>query len=236
MTAKPLPSDEQLVGSYELTGSCHKTGAVYGLPGHLVYQRLRTLGVVEQNLALERELLRPAPVATIDPESEWIGRTLVNWFLLFKSDRALTIRQFCRKFKLPESKFVKLMAGAFPEEWRCLVASRFKKSGRYVRGRKIELEVRDDLLRRGYPFSYRSPLSRGPFDVLAIRLLSLDPRVLMVQVKAGMQITQDEATALWDAAIPCGAVAVLAGNPSGSGLVYNRLVSRETRLFVPFEP
>lgn len=233
---KSLPSDAQLVGSYELTGSYRKTGQVYGLPAHEVYRRLLALDKVEPNASLDRELARPAPMATLPPELLWKGLSLEEWFRLFEAARTLTIRQFCRAHRVPVDAFRRRMDQAFPEQYRAIVAARFSKAGRYVRGRKVENAVRDDLLSRGYPFSYRSPLSRGPFDVLAIRLISLNPRVLMVQVKAGMQITQDEATRLWDAATPCGAIPVLAGNPDGTGLQYRRLVAREERKLVPFDP
>jgi len=91
----------------------------------------------------------------------------------------------------------------------------------YVRGRNFELRVRKDLAASGW-LVVRSPMSRGPFDLIACRRST----VLLLQCKGGGSIPPAAWNALFDLAERHGFVPVFVTR-LGRVVAYYRLVARK---------
>lgn len=82
----------------------------------------------------------------------------------------------------------------------------------YVSGRKKEWRVQKELEQNNY-LTFRTAGSHTPVDVLAFyqgRPDELAPFVVWVQVKSASPISNDDWNILYNAAVRCGAVPVLA--------------------------
>ena len=110
----------------------------------------------------------------------------------------------------------------FPDEWEHVIEAKQIKQTKYRYGRQFEYRVRDALKAIGY-FALRSPASRTPIDVLAVR----HGLVLFIQCKRNRMLRPGEWNELFDLAISCGAIPILASSVTGRGATYERLIGRK---------
>lgn len=154
----------------------------------------------------------------------------------FKRSR-LGLGQFCVKMGYDDLGFSRAMKEHFADEWDYVVESKRPRQTIYRLGRQVEYAIRDDLKKRGYPIALRSPRSGGPADIIALKT----GVQLLVQAKRGMSIGVKEWNTLFDLAESVGAIAVLAGRPSGRGIVYKKMTarkdgSRKQQPMIDFDP
>jgi len=102
------------------------------------------------------------------------------------------------------------------------VKAKQPRQSMYRLGRSFEYRTRDHLRGLGY-FVLRSPASKSPIDLVAIR----PGRVLLVQCKRNGALAPGEWNELFDLAETCGAVPILAGAPMGRGVSYHLLTGRK---------
>lgn len=84
-------------------------------------------------------------------------------------------------------------------------------------------EAAAEIERLRYPITLRSPRSGGPADIVAIK----KGCQLLVQCKRSMCCGVNEWNTLFDLAESVGAIPVLAGRPTGRGLVYMKITGRK---------
>lgn len=261
-------SDDMLVAAYKKTGSVHKAGALIGLIGGTVHERLVRLGITRNHprwteddddrlkreyvifrdsgklstLALSmgrttafvsRQAKRLALTASLAGRSKpWIvkwrhlsaeaARALFDKFLRYRKG---SVRQIARRMGITSwQAFGVEMRRRFPDEWDISVEARETKSTLYRYGRAFEYRVRDALKDLGY-FVLRSPQSKSPIDLVAIRRGA----VLFVQCKRGGQLRVGEWNDLFDLAGSVGAVPLLAESAMrrGEDILYWRLLERK---------
>lgn len=131
----------------------------------------------------------------------------------FKSFRG-TLTDFCRVRKYDDDGFRKAMLRFFADEWEHVIEAKAPKT-KYRRGRQFEYSVRDKLKELGY-FVLRSPASRSPIDLVAIR----PGRVLFIQCKIGGALPPDEWNALTELSRSVEALPVLAMRSQMRGVAY----------------
>lgn len=130
---------------------------------------------------------------------------------------------FCRRFKYDVGGFSRLLSQRFPDEWEAVIEAKAPKQTMYRFGRQFEYRVRDALREFGY-FVLRSPQSKSPTDLVAIRRGS----VLLVQCKRGGALGVSEWNDLFDLAASVGAVPLLAEAGALRGRInYWRLLDRK---------
>lgn len=158
---------------------------------------------------------------------KWKGMAYEHAEVIFEAFKGckLNVNQFCSKNGYDDLGFSRTMQEHFPDEWEHVVESKASKQSRYRLGRQVEYAVRDDLKKRGYPVVLRSPRSGGPVDVLALK----SGVQLLVQAKRSMALGVDEWNTLFALANSVGAIAVLAGRPTGRGLIYKRITAIKDR-------
>ena len=127
----------------------------------------------------------------------------------FKSS-PLGVSAYCKKRGYDDLGFAKTMRGHFADEWEAVVELKTPKQSKYRSGRQFEYRCRDDLKKYGF-FVMRSPASRSPIDLLAIK----SGLVLMVQCKRSGALPPSEWNELFDLAASVSAHAVLADIPPG---------------------
>ena len=143
-------------------------------------------------------------------------------FGLFQRQRG-TVTAFCRRRGLAELGFGRTMRRFFPDQWEMEVEARAPKQTMYRFGRQFEYRVRDALRELGY-FVLRSPQSRSPLDLIAIRRGS----ILFVQCKRSGALGVSDWNALLDLATSVGAVPLLAETAKTRGhILYWRLLDRK---------
>lgn len=154
----------------------------------------------------------------------WKGITEDVARVIFEDFRKsnLNMTQYCTKKGIDDLGFSREMRRLFPAEWEAVIELKKSKQTRYRVGRALEYRVRDELKAAGY-FALRSPQSRSPIDVLGIRF----GIVLMVQCKRTGSMLPKEWNEVFDLAISCGAIPVLARTPTGRGTEYLRLTDRK---------
>lgn len=103
-----------------------------------------------------------------------------------------------------------------------MIEPRRYKTTAYARGRQFELRVRKNLERNGWVVM-RSPQSRGPFDLIALRRGS----ILLLQCKAGGGMGRADWNTLFDVADRAGAVCVFVTR-LGRAISYNRMLAKKT--------
>lgn len=134
-----------------------------------------------------------------------------------------TVHAFCKKVGLDEGGFGRTMRRFFPDEWDVEVEAHQPKQTLYRFGRQFEYRVRDALREIGY-FVLRSPKSRSPIDLVAIRRGA----VLFVQCKRDGALGVSDWNALLDLAVSVGAVPLLAETTATRGqIAYWRLLERK---------
>jgi len=142
-------------------------------------------------------------------------------FEKFKAS-AKNLGQFCRSMGYDDLGFSVCMKRYFPDEWEHVIESKQTSQTWYRLGRQFEYRVRDDLRGKGY-FAQRSPGSKTPIDITAIS----PGRVLLIQCKRGSGISVAEWNEVYDLAVSCGAIPILASSPTGRGISYHRMMQRK---------
>lgn len=135
---------------------------------------------------------------------------------------SLGIGQFCRKYKLADVNFAVTMKRFFPGQWDAVVEIKKTKQSMYRLGRSVEYAVRDDFAGRGY-YALRSPRSGGPADIIAIK----KGLVVFIQCKRSMDCRVKEWNVIYDLAVSVEGIALIAGRPTGRGLVYWLITGRK---------
>jgi len=120
-------------------------------------------------------------------------------------DSSLGLRRYCAKKGYDDLGFSRTMKKFFSDEYEHVIELKVPKEGMYRRGRRFEYKVRDHLRGLGY-FVTRSPASRSPIDLVAIKAGSQ----LLVQCKVGGYMGPDEWNAVYDLATSIAATPILA--------------------------
>jgi Holliday junction resolvase len=140
----------------------------------------------------------------------------------FKDQRA-GVRAFCVKKGYDDLGFSRTMRRFFPDEWEIEIEARMPRQTLYRFGRAFEYRVRNELREMGY-FVLRSPQSRSPLDLVAIR----QGAVLFIQCKRGGALGVTEWNVLLALARSVGAVPLLAECAARRGhILYWRLLEEK---------
>lgn len=135
----------------------------------------------------------------------------------------LPMGKYCLRRGYDDLGFARCMQQFFSDEWDHVLELKVKNKSPYSIGRRFEYKIRDHLRLLGY-FAMRSPASRGPFDVIAVRAGT----VAMIQCKRSGAMGVEEWNILFDLATSCGAVPVLASAPSGLRQKYLKMLARKS--------
>jgi Holliday junction resolvase len=122
----------------------------------------------------------------------------------FKASR-LNLSRYCARYRYDDLGFSRHMQRQFADEYDHVIELKAPRAGRYAAGRRFEYRVRDALKASGY-FVVRSPQSKSPVDLTAIRTGS----ILLVQCKAGIGYSVPEWNALFELAQSVSATPVFA--------------------------
>jgi Holliday junction resolvase len=134
----------------------------------------------------------------------------------------LGLGKFCAKRGYDDLGFAQCMKLHFFDEWEHVIEAKQIKQTKYKYGRQFEYRVRDHLRAEGY-FAQRSPASKTPIDITAIK----PGVVLLVQCKRNASLRPGEWNELFDLAMSCGAIPVMASTPTGRGITYHRMLARK---------
>ncbi len=137
----------------------------------------------------------------------------------FKDSR-LGLGQFCAKHEMDDEGFRKTMLRHFPDEWEHVIELKAPKQSMYRLGRAVEYAVRDDLRKHGY-FVLRSPASKTPIDLVAIKT----GEVVFLQCKRSGAVSVKEWNEFWDLCISVDADPIIASRPTGRGIKYQRILA-----------
>jgi len=173
-----------------------------GIGKSSVCAKARQLGLTDQN--------RKKPYASVwmyMPEED-----AARVWDEFKSSR-LGMIAWCKKKGYDDLGFSRCMKKFFGDEWESVMEAKQPRTSLYRRGRQFEYAVRDRLRKVGF-FAQRSPASKTPIDILAIR----PGEVWMVQCKRHGALGGAEWNALYDVSKSAGAIPILAalGTTRGS--------------------
>lgn len=147
---------------------------------------------------------------------------------------ALGLGMYCKRKGYDDVGFSRTMREHFADEWEHVIEVKAPKQSMYRLGRQFEYRTRDHLKKLGY-FVMRSPASRSPLDLVAIR----KGAVLFIQCKRGGQLGVGEWNEVFDLAESVDAIPLLAETSTGrGGACYWRLLSRKdaSRRRQPHEP
>jgi hypothetical protein len=134
---------------------------------------------------------------------------------------SLGLGKFCKRFGYDDLGFYKCMKGFFPDEWEHVIELKAPRQSWYRYGRAFEYRARDLLRTLGY-FVMRSPASKTPIDLIAIK-----PKVvLMIQCRRSGNLPPTEWNELFDLAASCQSVPLLASCPI-RGCQFERLLARK---------
>lgn len=197
---------------YRRAGKLGDLAVQLGRTKHFICRKARGLGLTDKK----------APKVFL---RKWRGMSCEHATVLFDAfkESRLGLGQYCQKMGFDDLGFSRAMKEHFADEWDCVIESKQPRQTMYRLGRQVEYAVRDDLKKRGYPIALRSPRSGGPADIVALKT----GKQLLVQAKRSMACPVADWNALFDLAESVGATPVLAGRPTGSGLVYKRLTGRK---------
>ena len=150
----------------------------------------------------------------------------------FKHSR-MNLGQYCAKHGIDDEGFRRTMIGYWPDEWEHVIEAKAPVGTKYRIGRDFEYRVRDSLRRDGF-FVMRSPASRSPIDLVAIK----PGLVLFIQCKRSGALPPAEWNALYDLATACGAVPLMVENPFPKTWNWWRLYGRKdgSKRRQPMEP
>lgn len=125
---------------------------------------------------------------------------------------------YCKRFGYDDLGFSRIMKEHFADQWEAVIEAKQPLQTMYRLGRSVEYAVRDELREWGY-FSFRSPRSLGPVDVMGIK----KGVVVMVQCKRSLTCTVTEWNAIYSLAESIGAIPLVAGRPTGKGITYMKI-------------
>lgn len=125
---------------------------------------------------------------------------------------SLGLVAWCKRNRHDDLGFARTMKQFFGDEYESVIESKQPRQGLYRRGRQFEYAVRDLLRGAGF-FAQRSPASKSPVDILAVRTGA----VWMVQCKRAGQLGVADWNELFETATRAGAVPVLATCECGRG-------------------
>jgi len=131
----------------------------------------------------------------------------------FKSS-SLGLVAWCKRKGYDDLGFSRTMKKFFADEWESVIEAKQPRTGLYRRGRQFEYVVRDTLRKVGF-FAQRSPASKTPLDILAVR----PGEVWMVQCKLNGALGVAEWNELFDVATTAGAVPILAARGAKRGVL-----------------
>lgn len=192
-----------------MTGTIPALAASLGRPVRGIYVRASRLGLGDSRAPRPRR-------AKWKYMSEAVARAL---FEKFKRVRRGSVESWCRARGLDDLGFSRTMRQFFADEWDVLIEFRQPKQTPYRLGRAFEYRVRDALRALGY-FVLRSPQSKSPIDLVAIRRAA----VLFVQCKLHGSLGVEDWNTLYELATSVGAVPLLAETPKRGGILYWRLL------------
>lgn len=206
---------------YRDAGKLGELAKRMGRTKHYICRKARSLGLTDQ-----RHARRYSAVWKYMPE--WEARAIMD---SFKATN-LTLGRFCEEQGYDELGFWRTMTKYFPDEYEHVIESKAPSTSRYRRGRAFEYRVKASLSGAGY-FVLRSPASRSPLDLVAIK----PGVVLFVQCKTSGALPPSEWNAVYDLAKGTGAVPLLACRHGRKSLRCYRLMDRKdgSRRRQPFE-
>lgn len=193
-------------------GKLDELAALTGRPKTSVCKLARALGLTDQRHARRW-------FGKWKYMSEEAARAL---FEIFRRQRG-TVTAFCKRRGLDQLGFGRTMRRFFPDEWELEVEAHAPRQTMYRFGRAFEYRVRDALRELGY-FVLRSPQSKSPLDLVAIRRGA----VIFVQCKRNGDLGVDGWNDLFNLAASVGAVPLLAETGTTRGhILYWRLLERK---------
>lgn len=193
------------------TGKLADLAADMGRTKHFICRKARELGLTDQ----KRKKTWLAVWRYVGEES---ARIIFEQF----KQSPLGLGKYCAKKGYDDLGFAACMKRHFYDEWEHVIEAKQIKSTKYKYGRQFEYRVRDHLRSAGY-FAQRSPASKTPIDITAIK----PGCVLLVQCKRNASLRPVEWNALYDLAMSCGAIPVMASTPTGRGITYHRMLARK---------
>lgn len=135
----------------------------------------------------------------------------------------LGIIEFCTQNGIDDLGFCNEARRRFPAEYEAVAELKMGKSNSYRRGRDFEYYVKRKLEELGF-IVFRSPVSKGPADLVAIRRGS----VYFIQCKIGGYIGVKEWNKMLDFAEVGGAVPIMASRKkNGRGAEYFRMSAKK---------
>lgn len=134
----------------------------------------------------------------------------------------LLVGQYCEKHGYDREGFRNTLYRLWPDEWEHVVEAKTPATSMYRLGRAVEYRFRDRLRDEGY-FVLRSPASKSPVDLVAIK----PGQVLFIQCKRSGALAPKAWNELYDLAISAGAVPIMAENPYPKCWRYWQLVGRK---------
>lgn len=198
---------------YAMLGKLEDLASSMGRTKNFICRKARDLGLTDKK--------RPR-----DYMSVWKNMTeneaQVLWDEFKRSSFGLG--RFCKNKGIGEIGFWKTMTRYFGDEYEHVMESKIPKTTFYRLGRQFEYRVRDYLKKLGF-FVLRSPASRSPTDLVAIRT----GQVLLVQCKISGALPPSEWNELFSLAESVGAVPVLAEREGVRGLLFHRLLGKKDR-------
>lgn len=130
----------------------------------------------------------------------------------------LGLAQFSKRYGMHPDLIRRHVAPRWPDEWELVIESKAPQQTHYRIGRQFEYRVRDLFREAGY-FVLRSPGSKSPVDLVAMKTGAL----CLVQCKRGGTIVCREWNKLFRLADSVGATAILAEMPTGYGTLLWRM-------------
>lgn len=152
--------------------------------------------------------------------AKWSTITEEEARLIFEKFRKSSqdIKRFARRHKYGASGLDQTFRKFFPDEYEFVVGARKRKSSPYRLGRAFEYRVRDYLKKLNY-FVLRSPQSKGPVDLIALKRGGGE--ILGIQCKRGGYLkTIEEGNALYEFCQSIGARTIVAGMPQSRGIAF----------------
>lgn len=196
---------------YALIGKLDALARQLGRTKYFICRQARELGLTDQK--------RPRDYSSI-----WKNMTEQEASVLWEDFKAtrLTLSRFCKVRGIGETGFWRTMTKFFPDEYEGIIESKTPKTSIYRLGRQFEYRIRDYLKKLGF-FVLRSPASKSPIDLVAIR----KGLVLFVQCKTSGTLPPKEWNALLDLSESVGAVPVLAEREKVRGILFHKLKGRK---------
>lgn len=153
----------------------------------------------------------------IDEARQWLKK-------IQAAPSSQTIEEWCIEQCVDDLGLSRTLHKYFPAEWESLCESHSASNPKYAIGRKIEYDVCDALRAAGYSVVMRSYLSKSPVDLMAAQLGSL----LFVQCAKNMAVAVPKWNALYELSSSVQCKAIIAGNPTGTQLVFMEILDQKT--------